>query len=251
MLNSSSLRTAPIFSHPAPWRSAPLQYFPTPLRCASQRYRTFPLCSSSALRAASIISHPASILSTRSNIFRHRFTAPRAARILSYFAPRRFVQLQYSPTPLLGASTRSNILLPHSAALRAALIFSHADPWRQISLRSLLSRKIPLGVSYTVHPVNFTPAFIKLFELFTVVIHIIETIFCRTKASTQLYNFLNTSTNFSNLNSFKPTVAVVTSLLRNSQQGAAGRVGTVKTTTGWAVYLSARDNNYSHLRSSV
>ena len=64
--------------------------------------------------------------------------------ILFHPALPRFTPLQYFPTPIRYASRRTNI--------------SQAAPRRQISLRPLRGRKIPPGVLYTVHPVNFTPA---------------------------------------------------------------------------------------------
>ena len=63
--------------------------------------------------------------------------------ILFHPALPRFTPLQYFPIPIRYASRRTNI--------------SQAAPRRQISLRPLRGRKIPPGVLYTVHPVNFTP----------------------------------------------------------------------------------------------
>ena len=119
---SQAVRAATIFSHPAPRRFEPLQYFPT---------------------------YP--------NIYKHRSTA--------------LVPLQYFPTTLRDASRRSNTFPLQYLAVRAAPIFFHpaprrfarhkyflSPPQRQTSLRPLRAGKIPPGVSYTVHSLNFTPA---------------------------------------------------------------------------------------------
>ena len=127
------------------------------LPLCSAALRTTPVLSRSVSRrfASLKFSHPApqrfatlQLFSTRSNIFRHRYTALCVAPILSNSAPM-------APRAVISHSA------PRRSAplqlLRAALIFYHAASWPQISLRPHRERKIPPGVSYTVHPVNFTP----------------------------------------------------------------------------------------------
>ena len=131
-IRSAARRTAPEFSHSVRRRFTPLQYFSVAL-CSGPilSYKLYFFFKLAPLRLR------------RSNTFASTFL--------------QHSSTVYFPTTLFDASRRYYTFTPLFATLRAALIFSHAPPRPQISLRPLLGREIPPGVSYTVHPVNFTP----------------------------------------------------------------------------------------------